>query len=562
MNSTAFVRISNWLLSGFAGIAAFLFTLLGFLLLGRVDQQIVASLFIGLFALAIVRLAAERPNSAQARAVTALVDRLLAVSRGDLRSPAPQAVRTEMPALAAAVDGLFEQVRSNLDNFHAMAMYDPVTSLPNRIHFRREADRILGSRSPDDQTALLFIDLDGFKEVNDRLGHAHGDQVLAMVANRLRVVVKAECEPGSLAQPLLARLAGDEFTLLLPNSGGAADAERIACRALAALAETFRIGSQSIDIGASIGVALCPDHGTELTPLMKAADVAMYHAKASGRSRVCLYDAELARVSRERAALAEDLREAIGQDRLDLVYRPRLCLRTGAIVSGEALVRWTRASGERRHFEELTGLAEETGLNHRIADWTFSAAASAAARIRAAELPQRVCLKILPAELHRGDFEERLRAAVAEAGAPLDVLELELGAGELVRCSARARAALASLRRDGVSVAASGFGSEGTSFAALADFPLDTVKLESSLVRSVARSSHAQTVVAALVHLIHGIGCAAVGEGVEREEELELLRSTGCNYVEGLFAAEPLAEDEFIGWVASQGCARSLAQAS
>ncbi|HEX8579002.1 MAG TPA: GGDEF-domain containing protein, partial [Allosphingosinicella sp.] len=153
------IKISNDLLSLLAGAAAFIFTLLGFLLLGEIDQQVVASLFLGLFALMVVRLAAERPNSGQARATAALIDRLLQVRRGDLSSPAPAVVRNEMPALASAVDGLFEQVRSSLDNFRTMAMYDPVTALPNRIHFRREADRVLKQRREGDCTALLFIDL-------------------------------------------------------------------------------------------------------------------------------------------------------------------------------------------------------------------------------------------------------------------------------------------------------------------------------------------------------------------------------------------------------------------
>jgi diguanylate cyclase (GGDEF)-like protein len=281
-------KISNRLLSVLAGSAAFALTLLGFRMLGTIDQQVVASLFIGLFALAIVRLAAERPNSAQAQAMAALSERLLAVGHGDLTSPAPEALRREVPAVAAAIDALFEQVRSTLDDAHALAMYDPVTALPNRIHFRREAERILKAAKPGEGAALLFIDLDGFKEVNDQFGHAHGDQVLIMVANRLRVVVKAETEPESGSAPLLARLAGDEFTMLLPGVDSAEEAQRVAGRALAALAEPFQHLTQVSRLSGSIGIALSPGHGAELPDLMKAADLAMYEAKAKGRSRACL----------------------------------------------------------------------------------------------------------------------------------------------------------------------------------------------------------------------------------------------------------------------------------
>jgi diguanylate cyclase (GGDEF)-like protein len=292
--------ISNRLLSMAAGAAAFILTLLGFLLLGRIDQQVVASLFIGLFALAVVRLAAERPNSGQARAMTALGERLLAVGHGDLASPAPEALRREVPAVAAAVDALFDQVRSTLDDAHALAMYDPVTALPNRIHFRREGDRILKARKPGEGAALLFIDLDGFKEVNDCFGHAHGDQVLILVANRLRAVVKAETDPDSQSPPILARLAGDEFTMLLPGVAIEAEAQRVAARALDALAEPMRHAGRLSRLSGSIGIALSPEHGTNLPELMSAADLAMYEAKARGRSRACLYGeaAEALRIER------------------------------------------------------------------------------------------------------------------------------------------------------------------------------------------------------------------------------------------------------------------------
>src|SRR4029453_17379808 len=160
----------------------------------------------------------ERPNSEGARALSALGDRLLAVEQGDFTSPAPRIVRDSLPKLAAAVDGLFAEVRRSIENAHALGMYDPVTSLPHRLHFRAEADKLLGAAPASALSAMLFVDLDRFKSVNDSLGHARGDQLLIMVANRLRVVVAAEV--GTVAtelRPLLARLAGDEFTIFMPR---------------------------------------------------------------------------------------------------------------------------------------------------------------------------------------------------------------------------------------------------------------------------------------------------------------------------------------------------------
>src|ERR687889_720458 len=210
-------KISNAVLSCTAGIASFLFSLGALLYLTELDQKILAALVAGAFCLLISYVAAERPNSESARALSALSERLLAVEDGDLVSPAPPLVQHNMPKLAQAVDSLFAEVRASIENAHALGMYDPVTSLPNRLHFRSEADRLMSEALGDAQCAMLFVDLDRFKMVNDSLGHARGDQLLIMVANRLRVVVNAEFAGSAKSRPLVARLAGDEFTIFFPQ---------------------------------------------------------------------------------------------------------------------------------------------------------------------------------------------------------------------------------------------------------------------------------------------------------------------------------------------------------
>src|SRR5919112_1825035 len=202
-------KISNAILSCAAGFASFLFSLTALLYLTEFDQKILAALIAGAFCLLISYIASERPNSESARALSALSERLLAVEDGDLVSPAPASVKHNMPKLAAAVDSLFAEVRASIDNAHALGMYDPVTSLPNRLHFRSEADKLLSEASEGSRSGMLFVDLDRFKTVNDSLGHARGDQLLVMVANRLRVVVNAGFSGRASSRPLLARLAGD-----------------------------------------------------------------------------------------------------------------------------------------------------------------------------------------------------------------------------------------------------------------------------------------------------------------------------------------------------------------
>src|SRR3954468_13438173 len=227
-------KISNAILSCAAGIASFLFSLGALLFLTEFDQKMLAALVAGAFCLLVSYIAAERPNSESARALAALSERLLAVEDGDLVSPAPATVARSMPKVAAAVDSLFAEVRASIENAHALGMYDPVTSLPNRLHFRSEADKLLGEAQEGTRSAMLFVDLDRFKSVNDSLGHARDDQLLIMVANRLRVVVNAEFTANAACRPLLARLAGDEFTMFFPRIDSVEEIERVARRVVLA----------------------------------------------------------------------------------------------------------------------------------------------------------------------------------------------------------------------------------------------------------------------------------------------------------------------------------------
>jgi len=288
-------KISNAVLSCAAGLASFLFSLTALLYLTEFDQKILAALVAGAFCLLVSYVASERPNSESARALAALGERLLAVEDGDLVSPAPESLRRTLPKLATAVDTLFTEVRASIENAHALGMYDPVTSLPNRLHFRSEADKLLSEPAGDWKSAMLFVDLDRFKAVNDNLGHARGDQLLIMVANRLRVVVNAEYTASSRPRPLLARLAGDEFTMFFPRIEAIEEIERIARRIVLAISEPFELCSHTVDIGASIGVAISPDHGASIESLMRAADIAMYRAKSVGGGQYYVFNAGLAK---------------------------------------------------------------------------------------------------------------------------------------------------------------------------------------------------------------------------------------------------------------------------
>ena len=556
----AFVgRFGNILTSALAGFAAFVFTLSAFLMLRDFSQQVLASFTIGMFALTVVWVAYEKPNSGQARATAALIDRLLAVRSGDLSSQTPPVVRREMPALAAAVDGLFEQVRSTLDDVSAMALYDSVTSLPNRSHFRREADRMLKARKEGERLALLFIDLDGFKEVNDNLGHAQGDQVLCMVANRLRGVARAESRPGSETQPLLARLAGDEFTMLFPHIRDSAEAERVARAALGALNQPYETVGQALDMGASIGVAMCPRHDTDLTGLMKAADIAMYRAKANGRAQLSMYRPEFATAFENKGLVERELREALACNQFELAFQPQLCARTGEVRAGEALIRWRHPSGDLRSAKNFIQVAEESSVIVSIGDWVVDSVAAALKRWHDAGHEQRLSFNIGARHFNRPDFFSRLRTAMQRAGAPIGLLELELNEAMAMKSGPATLTELAALRREGATIALDNFGVGLSNLGQLRHVPLDRIKLDSSLTQDIDTSEMSRTVVTALIHLIHGLGCEVVGEKVERQEQLDVLRAVGCDSVQGHYLARPMNEAEFIVWVAGERRQRRIA---
>src|SRR5581483_4555967 len=274
------------------------------------------------------------------------------------------------------VDSLFAEVRASIENAHALGMYDPVTSLPNRLHFRSEADKLMSEVLDDAHSAMLFVDLDRFKSVNDSLGHARGDQLLIMVANRLRVVVNAEFNGSARTRPLLARLAGDEFTIFFPEIDSIPDIERIARRIVLAISEPFELCSHSVDIGASIGIAISPDHGTSIEALMRAADIAMYRAKSSGGGQHCLFNADLAADHQQRVETEKALSEAVQRNEFVLAFQPQMSLVTGEVAGAEALLRWNHPRDGLRQPGSLIPVAERTGLIAEIGDWVVGEVAT------------------------------------------------------------------------------------------------------------------------------------------------------------------------------------------
>jgi diguanylate cyclase (GGDEF)-like protein len=541
-------KVSNFILSGAAGTASFIFSLCALLYITELDQKIVAALVAGAFCLLISYIASERPNSESARALSALGERLLAVENGDLVSPAPAIVRRTMPKLAASVDTLFAEVRASIENAHALGMYDPVTSLPNRLHFRSEADKLLGDLPDGGRAAMLFVDLDRFKNVNDSLGHARGDQLLIMVANRLRMVVTAEISENASKRPLLARLAGDEFTIFFPNIASVEDVERVARRVTLAIAEPFELYGHSLDIGASIGVSISPDHGTSIESLMRAADIAMYRAKSRGGGQHCLFNEELASEYHEKIETENALTEAIQRGEFELALQPQLSLMTGQIVGAEALLRWNHPRDGLRMPGTFIPVAERTGLIAEIGDWVIGEVAHMLGAWHRDGFNHRLSFNVSPRQLDRADFFIRLRQVFAEQGVPLSLIELEFTESAAMEVSDLVLTEIAALREEGAQIAIDDFGTGYSNLARLRAMPLDRVKLDPSLIADIDTSDQARVVVQAVIHLIRGVGCEIVAEAVETAAQADILRAMGCHTVQGHVFAEAMFETQFLAW--------------
>lgn len=498
---------------------------------------------------------AERSIAGHAEAVDSAIDRLARAAEGDLASPTPEKVAACLPELAQAMDGLLHQVRANLDNVHTLAMFDPVTQLANRTFFRREASRMLRELPEPTLSAMYFIDLDKFKSVNDSLGHAQGDQLLARVANRLRAVIEPEPGKGTRfpRDPLLGRLAGDEFTLLVPEIADREAAERLGRALLYALSEPFDIAGQSVEIGASIGLALRPEQGRSLSELMRAADVAMYHAKERGRGQLQSFSPALAARLEDNVRLEAELRAAVERRDFTFAFQPQIELATGRMVAAEALLRWNHPEMGLILPDKFVPRAEECGLIHDIGLWAIEELAGTLARWRGIGAGGRLAVNVSPRQLSRPDYFLQVRDALVRHGSSPDLLELELTETIAMQCGDDALRELAALRRLGVTIAIDDFGTGYSNLARLKDLPIDRVKIDRSLTAEIARSEEARTIAHAVIGLVHGLGYQVVAEGVESEEQMAILRVIGADIIQGFAVAEPMTENTFLDWLSRRG---------
>lgn len=496
---------------------------------------------------------AERALAGLAEAVDAATARIMDAAAGDLTSPTPAKVSSAIPLLSGAMDGMFAQVRANLESATTLALIDPITSLPNRTHFRHEAERAMKSVPEGQMSALAFIDLDNFKSVNDTQGHAGGDRLLAKVANRLRAIAAGEVvrRAGAVGETIVGRHAGDEFTVYFPHVDDRLDAARLGDLLMAALSKPFDSEGQKIGVGASVGIALSPEHGTTLTTLMRAADVAMYHAKASGRGQYQFYAELLAERMAQRTQLEVELRNAIERREFTVVFQPQVRLSDGHVTAVEALLRWNHPVDGLRLPASFIECAEESGLIVEIGDWAIEALAQLVAAWPQSPLAPRIAVNLSPRQIARPEFFTRLNSAISRYKAPLSLIEFEVSEAVLMECGEKAIDHLRALQRAGATIAIDDFGAGSSSLARLRTLPFDSVKLDPSLIAGIDTDPAARDVVQAVIGLVHSLGAKAIAEGVETVGQFDMLRVMGCDCAQGFVIAPPMLEADYKVWAGS-----------
>lgn len=419
------------------------------------------------------------------------------------------------------------------------AYHDALTDLPNRVLFRdRLGLEITQSQRHGQQFAVMFVDLDRFKWVNDTLGHMHGDELLKMVATRLKNCLRKG--------DTLARIGGDEFTLLLPEIDSREDAATTANKILKELNRPFLLDGHEVYISASIGISLFPEHGDSIETLIKCADISMYHVKWEGKNGHLFYNPDMNVVFHRKLTMENDLRRAIDGSQFVLHYQPQVHLGSQSIVGMEVLIRWLHPEQGLVSPAEFIPLAEETGLIVQITEWVFAEACSQFSRWKKLGFGDiRMSLNFAPHDIERDDFVKDIKKGLRKYGLGSNILEVEITESTLMRDLENSVYKLKELSALGVKIAIDDFGTGYSSLGYLKKFPIHTIKIDKSFVHDIhGRTANDIPIVSAITAIAHGFKMNLIAEGVETVEHMSVLSSLGCSIMQGFLFSRPLnAED-------------------
>jgi len=460
-----------------------------------------------------------------------------------VESTATEGIYGESRLYIAVITDITQQKRAEQE-LRYLANFDTLTNLPNRAMLSERLSRaIVRARRQNHRIAVLFLDLDRFKDINDSLGHTAGDRILRAAAMRLQETVGEH--------QTVARLGGDEFTVVLENLDQPSDADKIAREIIMAFEAPLVLDDrQEVVISPSIGISLYPDHGQVPTELLKQADTAMYQAKGAGRRTFVRYDDSMEVANRRRAQLSSALHKVLDRGELRLVFQPRLSLTTRKITGVEALLRWTSEEYGEIPPVQFIPLAEESGLILEIGEWVLREACRTLRRWHEDGMTGlSVAVNVSVLQLLRGDFSELVRKVLVETGLPPRSLELELTESVLMANAEQTAAKLQALREMGVSLAIDDFGTGYSSLAYLKRLPITTLKIDKTFVTDLNRDPDDTAITTTVITMAHSLGLTVVAEGVETETQLRFLDHFRCDEIQGHWLSRPVDPDACLRFI-------------
>jgi len=431
------------------------------------------------------------------------------------------------------------EVQQRTDELRQLASHDPLTALPNRrkLFALLNASLERAART-DGRVGVFFLDMDNFKTINDGMGHAFGDQVLQAMAQRLQAVAQ---EFG-----FAARLGGDEFTVVMTDAGSLADVQQAGSLLVDAFAEPLTVGTRDLVVSVSVGASVFPDHERDADALLRAADAAVFKAKALGRSQLTMYSPELLASAAAKFSIEQGLRNALDKGEFELVFQPELSLASMQVELVEALIRWRQPDGRLATPGEFLAVAEESGLIMEISDWVLRSAVATAAQWHHGSWPgARVAINVSSRQLIDATFVDRVDQLLREYQLPARCIEIEL-TESVLQTGPVTLESLRQLRAHGIAIALDDFGTGYSSLSSLQQLPLTRIKLDRSLIDDIDTSPRSRAIVRSIISLSRSLDLNITVEGIERAEQLALLLEEGDLCVQGYLLARPLREKDLI----------------